>query len=82
MFNNVVFVLPNLQGGIKAVIWTDVFQALVMYMGIFAILIKVQWSTLKLDLITILGFLLFNMGGGGVNLLITLMLIHTHNSII
>ncbi|XP_062598235.1 sodium-coupled monocarboxylate transporter 1-like [Saccostrea cucullata] len=27
-------------GGIKAVIWTDVFQSLVMFMGIFAILIK------------------------------------------
>eukprot|EP00105_Crassostrea_gigas_P033865 XP_019918013.1 PREDICTED: sodium-coupled monocarboxylate transporter 1-like [Crassostrea gigas] len=27
-------------GGIKAVIWTDVFQSVVMFMGIFAILIK------------------------------------------
>ncbi|KAL5004656.1 hypothetical protein ScPMuIL_018112, partial [Solemya velum] len=27
-------------GGIKAVIWTDVFQSLVMFLGIFAILIK------------------------------------------
>ncbi|XP_071161108.1 sodium-dependent multivitamin transporter-like [Mytilus edulis] len=27
-------------GGIKAVIWTDVFQCLIMFMGIFAVLIK------------------------------------------
>lgn len=27
-------------GGIKAVVWTDVFQFLILYMGIFAVLIK------------------------------------------
>ncbi|KFM59742.1 Sodium-coupled monocarboxylate transporter 1, partial [Stegodyphus mimosarum] len=27
-------------GGMKAVLWTDVFQALLMYLGIFAVLIK------------------------------------------
>ncbi|KAL3847668.1 hypothetical protein ACJMK2_018568 [Sinanodonta woodiana] len=31
---------PLFQGGLKAVIWTDVFQAFVMYAGIFAVLIK------------------------------------------
>ena len=33
---------PNLQGGIKAVVWTDVFQTLIMYAGMLAILIKVR----------------------------------------
>ena len=32
---------PNLQGGMKAVVWTDVFQTLIMYAGMLAILIKV-----------------------------------------
>lgn len=32
------------QGGIKAVIWTDVFQAAIMYAGMLAILIKVLLS--------------------------------------
>jgi len=31
-----------LQGGIKAVIWTDVFQCIILFMGIFAILIQVS----------------------------------------
>lgn len=30
------------QGGLKAVIWTDVFQCFVMFAGIFSILIKVK----------------------------------------
>ena len=34
--------LLALQGGIKAVIWTDVFQVFVMYAGMLAILIKVK----------------------------------------
>lgn len=29
------------QGGLKAVIWTDVFQFAVMFTGIFAVIIKV-----------------------------------------
>lgn len=29
------------QGGLKAVIWTDVFQFTVMFTGIFAVIIKV-----------------------------------------
>jgi Na+(H+)/acetate symporter ActP len=33
-----------LQGGIKAVIWTDVFQSIILFMGIFAILIQVSKS--------------------------------------
>ena len=28
------------QGGYKAVIWTDVFQALIMYSGVLIVLIK------------------------------------------
>ena len=30
-----------LQGGMKAVIWTDVFQAVVMFTGMMAIVIQV-----------------------------------------
>jgi len=30
------------QGGLKAVIWTDVFQCVVMFAGFFAVLIKVK----------------------------------------
>ena len=30
-----------LQGGLKAVIWTDVFQAVIMFAGLFSVLIKV-----------------------------------------
>ncbi|GFO48921.1 sodium-dependent multivitamin transporter [Plakobranchus ocellatus] len=37
---SVVSIIYTSIGGLKAVIWTDVFQALVMFMGIFAILIK------------------------------------------
>lgn len=29
-----------LQGGMKAVLWTDVFQAILMFLGILAVLIK------------------------------------------
>jgi len=36
---NVIF-----QGGLKAVIWTDVFQCFVMFAGFFAVLIKVNVS--------------------------------------
>ena len=32
------------QGGIKAVVWTDVFQALVMVAGIIAVIIVVSRS--------------------------------------
>ncbi|CAL1531976.1 unnamed protein product [Lymnaea stagnalis] len=35
-----VSVIYTTIGGLKAVVWTDVFQALVMFAGIFAILIK------------------------------------------
>ncbi|OWF41457.1 sodium-coupled monocarboxylate transporter 1-like [Mizuhopecten yessoensis] len=33
-------ILYTSLGGIKAVVWTDVFQFLILYMGIFAVLIK------------------------------------------
>ena len=33
-----------LQGGIKAVIWADVFQCIVMYAGMLAVIIKVDIS--------------------------------------
>ena len=36
-----VAIILFFQGGIKAVIWTDVFQCGVMLAGMFAILIKV-----------------------------------------
>ena len=39
--NNYIF-----QGGMKAVIWTDVFQFLVIMAGILAILIKVNFAGL------------------------------------
>lgn len=36
--------LFSLKGGIKAVIWTDVFQCLIMFTGVFAVIIKVSVS--------------------------------------
>ena len=30
------------QGGIKAVMWTDVFQAIIMYIGVIGVLVKVS----------------------------------------
>ena len=30
-----------LQGGFKAVVWTDVFQSIFMYVGVFTVLVKV-----------------------------------------
>ena len=36
-----------LQGGIKAVIWTDVFQSLVMLAGMLSILIKVHAKSIR-----------------------------------
>ena len=32
------------QGGMKAVVWTDVFQGLVMFAGVIAVLIVVCYS--------------------------------------
>ena len=37
-----VEVLLNLQGGIKAVVWTDVFQAIIMVLGILSVIIVVS----------------------------------------
>ena len=34
-----------LQGGIKAVIWTDTFQSIVMLAGLFAIIVVVTENT-------------------------------------
>ena len=36
------FSLPILQGGIKSVIWTDVFQFVILFVGLIAILILVS----------------------------------------
>ena len=34
----------TLQGGYKAVIWTDVFQAVIMYAGVLFVLLKVYFN--------------------------------------
>lgn len=41
MLNQCLRSLAFFQGGLKAVIWTDVFQFTVMFTGIFAVIIKV-----------------------------------------
>lgn len=37
-------VLYKLQGGMRAVIWTDVFQFVIMMGGVLTIMIKVTFS--------------------------------------
>ena len=41
-----------LQGGMKAVIWTDVFQAVVMFTGMMAIVIQVYVNKLNICVAT------------------------------
>ena len=40
---NIELCLMLVQGGMRAVIWTDVFQSVCMFSGLLAILIKVRF---------------------------------------